>query len=96
MLWETFRNLRRRCEENDGLVMVFTVDHRPEAGRHELRRSAYFTDARFRSFIGDAGRQWCHQRYRVDGGEGQNVHAVTVIKDEAEGVNGRHLWRRSR
>jgi hypothetical protein len=97
-LWRLLEQLRESAEETGDLVILFTVDHRPDSGVGGIRPSNFWTDARVRSFIGDAGRYWCHQRYLVTyscyGKSRMACPHVTVIKDEAEGIVGRKLsWR---
>jgi len=101
-LWELLKYYRQCVEETGGLVVLFTVDHRPDSGRGEMRPSNFWTDARVRTFIGDAGRYWSHQRYLVEYTQTftlrdsfSTLSQITLIKDEAEGLVGRQLsWTR--
>lgn len=88
MLWNSLRACRAACESENALIVVVTIDHRPPSRYGTQRRSWFFTDARVRSLIGDAGRYLCHVRYRV----GHGGRRVVTIKDEAEGLPGRILW----
>lgn len=100
-LWELLKYYRQCVEVTGDLVVLFTVDHRPDSGRGEMRPSNFWTDARVRTFIGDAGRYWCHQRYLVEYTQTftlrdsiQRLSQITLFKDEAEGLVGRQLsWR---
>jgi hypothetical protein len=65
-LWDLFEGLRQLGEQTGLKVVVVTVDGRTEWGRGALRRGHFFTDARVRSSIGDAGRYYTHQRYLVE------------------------------
>jgi hypothetical protein len=98
-LWAYLRCLREHVEQTDSLVVLFTVDHRPASGMDAVRPSNFWTDARVRSWIGDAGRYWCHQRYLVTYPSSYGKERgpqITSIKDEAEGLVGRRLtWRRA-
>lgn len=93
MLSAVFKAQREACERDEGLVVVFTVDHRPPAGRGAFRESFRFTDVALRSLAGDAGRYYAHQRYRV--GYDRRGPVLVVIKDEAEAARGRFIWSRS-
>ncbi|MFI5299363.1 MAG: hypothetical protein ACHREM_14810, partial [Polyangiales bacterium] len=84
-LWSLLQALRTVCEESGLNVVLITVDARRDVDSGLLRRSHYFTDARVRSFIGDAGRYWAHQRYIVEDGR------VVAIKDEHMGLPWRIL-----
>lgn len=99
--WDLLKTLRTTVEQTDAIVTVFSVDHRPDSGKGKLRPSNFWTDARVRSFLGDAGRYWCHMRLRVE----HEMHEarrrlswtttkVVALKDETEGIVGRlHPWR---
>ncbi len=88
-LWGLMRELREQaCERAGGRVIVITTDARPDHGRGRLLRSHRFHDSRVRSWIGDAGRYWAHQRYHVEPGRRPRV---VTWKDEAEGLTGREL-----
>jgi hypothetical protein len=89
-LWPTMKEFRDVCEGTDQKIVVITVDNRPDHGLGPLRPRHRISDARFRSHIGDAGRYWSHQRYRLEGS--WRRPRVNVIKDQAEGLTGRTLW----
>lgn len=89
-LWGTMREFRQVAEETDVKFLVITVDCRPDHAYGPLRASHRFRDARFRSHIGDAGRYWCHQRYRLEGN--WRKPTVVALKDMAEGLTARRLW----
>jgi hypothetical protein len=66
-LFDTFKELRNLGERTGLRVVVVTCDDRPDHGRAPcLLKAHYFHDSRVRSFIGDAGRYYCHQRYLVE------------------------------
>lgn len=66
-LFDTFEQLRSLGERTGLRVVVVTCDDRPDHGRAPcLLKAHYFHDSRVRSFIGDAGRYYCHQRYLVE------------------------------
>jgi hypothetical protein len=58
--------LRRLGEESGLRVVLVTCDACPEHGYGHMRRSHFFRDGRVRSAIGDAGRYYAHQRYRIE------------------------------
>lgn len=99
--WDLLKTLRTTVEQTEAIVTVLSVDHRPDSGKGKLRPSNFWTDARVRSFLGDAGRYWCHMRLRVE----HEMHEtrrrpswtttkVVALKDETEGIVGRlHPWR---
>lgn len=90
-LFDLMGELRQVCEQTGFRIILVTVDARPDHGRGDLRRSHFFRDARVRSIIGDAGRYWCHTRYRVEQGY-HGPYRVVMVKDEAEGLMGRMVW----
>lgn len=65
-LWETFAGIKDICEKTGLRVVVITADARPDHGKAGLLPSHYFRDPRVRSFVGDAARYHCHQRYLVE------------------------------
>jgi hypothetical protein len=96
MLWEALAAARTWAELTGGIVLVLTTDNRPPTGSNPDARSGFWTDARVRSWIGDSGRYWSHLRYRVDRWDRSRrriQRRVVTLKDEAEGVVGRILWR---
>jgi hypothetical protein len=65
-LFDTFDELRGLGERTGLRIVAITCDARSDRGRGPMQVSHYFTDSRVRSFIGDAGRYYCHQRYLVE------------------------------
>jgi hypothetical protein len=84
--------LRGLCEATGFRVVLITVDARTEHGRGGLRKGHYYTDARVRSHIGDAGRHWAHLRYLVESDEDGWPTWAALTKDEGQGLPGRMLW----
>lgn len=100
-IWEPMRYLRSFVEGGDAVVLLVTVDLRPEAGKGPFRPSNNWTDARVRSLLGDAGRYWCHRRFLVEREMHETKYRlwwtttkVVSLQDETEGVPGRlYRWR---
>jgi hypothetical protein len=90
-LWPMLQELRDICEHTGLRVVLLTADARPDHGFGELQRSHFYRDARVRSHIGDAGRYWCHSRYRVEQGRNGPRRAL-MVKDEAQGLMGRIVF----
>lgn len=91
-LWPMLRELREICEATGFRVVLVTADARPDHGYGELRRPHFFRDARVRSHIGDAGRYWCHTRYRIEQNRYCRPRRVVMVKDEAQGLMGRIIY----
>jgi len=90
--WERFEYARAACETHGSKTVFITTDARTTWGRGPLEKSHFYRDHRVRSWVGDAGRYWCHQRYRVEPDvEGRPCRVVT-IKDETEGLVGRLVY----
>lgn len=90
-LWPMLQELRDVCERTGLRVVLLTADARPDHGFGDLQRSHFYRDARVRSHIGDAGRYWAHNRYRVEQGRNGPRRAV-MVKDEAQGLMGRIVF----
>jgi len=90
--WERFEYTRTACEAHGSKIIYITVDARTSWGRGSLEKSHFFRDHRVRSWIGDAGRYWCHQRYRVEPDGLGRPCRVVAIKDEVEGLVGRLVY----
>lgn len=86
-LWEQFENIRKACESTGLRVVVVSTDERPDHGRGPLLPSHRFHDGRVRSFTGDAGRYWAHQRYIVERGSYPVSYpgSETQLEDTADG-----------
>lgn len=84
--------LRGLCETSGFRVVLVTVDTRNEHGKGSLKKGHYYTDARVRSHIGDAGRYYAHLRYLVESDEDGRPTWGGMTKDEGEGLPGRMLW----
>ena len=91
-LWEAIDGLRDICEKENFKVVLVSTDLRPQHGHGKLHKSHYYKDTRVRSWLGDAGRNLAHQRYRVEPGDNGWPGRVVAIKDEAEGLVGRLLY----
>jgi len=91
VLWPVFWQLRELSEKTGLKVVVISADARPVHGNGPVQKSHYFRDTRVRSTIGDAGRYWCHMRYRVDTNHNGEAESVVLIKDEHDGCTGRML-----
>ena len=91
-LWEAIEGLRDICEKENFKVVLVSTDLRPQHGHGKLHKSHYYKDTRVRSWLGDAGRNLAHQRYRVEPGDNGWPGRVVAIKDEAEGLVGRLLY----
>lgn len=85
--WNMLADLRQHAERTGFGIVLVTTDFRRPSAFGEMKASHFYTDARVRSLLGDAGRYLCHQRYRIepDGG-------IVTIKDGIEGKTGRQLW----
>ena len=86
--------LRDVCEADGVRAIVISEDARPDHGRGPWRASHRCRDSRVRSTIGDAGRYACHLRYLVESDERGTITDIVMIKDKAEGLPGRVLYRR--
>lgn len=93
-LWPILAEWRGICETSGMSIVLVTTDLRPHHARGPVLRSHFFRDARFRSWIGDAGRYFCHQRYRVEPDLSGLAQRVVAVKDEAEGLVGRIVYDR--
>jgi hypothetical protein len=94
VLWNTLKQLRQQCEQDDIKTVFITTDLRTDKGMGCFHKSHYYKDTRLRSWIGDAGRYHAHQRYRVEKNDSNEPVRIVVIKDEAEGLVGRLVFER--
>jgi hypothetical protein len=85
--WNMLADLRQHAERTGFGIVLVTTDFRRPSAFGEMKASHFYTDARVRSLLGDAGRYLCHQRYRIEPGGG-----IVTIKDGIEGKTGRQLW----
>jgi hypothetical protein len=90
VFYDMLKGIREACEALGYTAIFVTTDFRSFGAEGELKPRHFFTDARVRSLLGDAGRYWCHQRYRVEE-RGGRASRVIAIKDGLEGRVGRQV-----
>ena len=76
--------LRQLGEQTGMRIVLVTCDSRPQHAYGNLQRSHFFRDARVRSSIGDAGRYFAHQRYRIEPAVKTTYRRPYITLDETE------------